>query len=81
MSEPWQSADAIGAHLGFIQDTVYSWISDQAMPAHKVGRLRKFQASEVGDWVRPGGAAVSDDASAPGRSSPFQCGCRTVPIS
>lgn len=62
MSEPWLSADDIAAHLGVTKDTVYSWISDQAMPAHKVGRLWKFQASEVDAWVRSGGAAVADDA-------------------
>ncbi|KAI5912628.1 hypothetical protein GH664_21455 [Thauera sp. 2A1] len=26
------------------------------MPAHKVGRLWKFQLSEVDEWVRAGGA-------------------------
>lgn len=30
------------------------------MPAHKVGRLWKFQASEIDDWVRRGGAAGDD---------------------
>ena len=30
-------------------------IADKAMPAHKVGRLWKFQASEVDSWVRSGG--------------------------
>ncbi len=28
------------------------------MPAHKVGRLWKFQVSEVDDWIRRGGAAA-----------------------
>lgn len=50
MSEPWLSADDIAAHLGVTKDTVYSWISDKAMPAHKLGRLWKFQASEVDEW-------------------------------
>lgn len=31
------------------------------MPAHKVGRLWKFQASEIDDWVRSGGAAVQEN--------------------
>jgi excisionase family DNA binding protein len=64
-SEPWLSADAIAVHLGITKDTVYSWISDRAMPAHKVGRLWKFQASEVDDWVRSGGAAGPDHGSSP----------------
>lgn len=54
MTEPWLSADAIAEHLGVTKDTVYSWIAERQMPAHKVGRLWKFQASEVDDWVRRG---------------------------
>lgn len=65
LSEPWLSADDIAAHLGVTKDTVYSWISDKAMPAHKVGRLWKFQASEVDGWVRNGGAAIADEPVPP----------------
>lgn len=60
VAEPWLSADDIAAHLGITKDTVYSWIAERAMPAHKVGRLWKFQASEIDDWVRRGGATGED---------------------
>lgn len=60
MSEPWLSADDIATHLGVTADTVYSWIARRAMPAHKIGRLWKFQASEVDAWVRACGAADDD---------------------
>lgn len=65
MPEPWLSADDIAAHLGVTKDTVYAWITDKRMPAHKVGRLWKFQASEVDAWVRTGGAAAA--AEHPGK--------------
>jgi len=55
--ESWLSADDIAVHLGVTKDTVYIWIAEKGMPAHKIGRLWKFQASEVDDWVRGGGAA------------------------
>jgi excisionase family DNA binding protein len=55
--EPWLSADDIAVHLGVTKDTVYTWIAEKHMPAHKIGRLWKFQASEVDDWVRGCGAA------------------------
>ena len=61
MTEPWLSADEIASHLGVSKDTVYAWISTQNMPAHKVGRLWKFQASEVDEWVRQGGAATREN--------------------
>ncbi|OUS94585.1 helix-turn-helix domain-containing protein [Rhodococcus sp. NCIMB 12038] len=63
MTEPWLSADDIAAHLGVTKDTVYSWIAEKAMPAHKIGRLWKFQASEIDSWVRGGGAAAHTDAA------------------
>lgn len=58
------SAEEIAAHLGITKDTVYDWIANKAMPAHRVGRLWKFQVSEIDEWVRSGGAAqhAPDDA-------------------
>ena len=57
VAEAWLSAEEIAAHLGITKDTVYDWIADKKMPAHRVGRLWKFQASEIDDWVRSGEAA------------------------
>lgn len=65
MAEPWLSADDIAAHLGVTKDTVYAWIAEKGMPAHKLGRLWKFQAREVDDWVRSDGAASSSDDERP----------------
>lgn len=64
MTEPWLSADDIATHLGVTKDTIYTWIADKDMPAHKIGRLWKFQASEVDDWVRNDGAADPDSSKA-----------------
>ena len=54
MAERWLSVDEIAAHLGVNPDTIYKWITRKSMPAHKVGRLWKFLASEVDQWVRGG---------------------------
>jgi excisionase family DNA binding protein len=61
MTVSWLSADDIAVHLGVSKDTVYAWITSRGMPAHKVGRLWKFQASEVDHWVRQGGASTQED--------------------
>lgn len=61
MAEPWLSADQIAAHLGVTKDTVYAWIAEKGVPAHKIGRLWKFQVSEVDEWVRSEGASTPEE--------------------
>ena len=57
MPERWLSVDEIAAHLGVNSDTIYEWTTRKRMPAHKVGRLWKFLASEVDEWVKGGRSA------------------------
>jgi excisionase family DNA binding protein len=67
MEDRWLSVDDIGAYLGVKRDTLYKWISDKAMPAHKVGRLWKFKKGEIDAWVRRserGKARVQHDDNA-----------------
>lgn len=59
MSDRWLSVEEIAEHLGVGKDTIYAWISKKSMPAHKVGRLWKFQKAEVDAWVKSGGAISS----------------------
>ena len=54
MEDRWLSVDEIGVYLGVKRDTVYKWISDKALPAHKIGRLWKFKREEIDAWVRKG---------------------------
>ena len=56
MEDRWLNVDQIAEYLGVSRDTVYSWITGRAMPAHKVGRLWKFKRDEVDTWVRDGHA-------------------------
>lgn len=56
MSNRWLSVEEITEHLGVSKDSIYAWIAKRKMPAHKVGRLWKFQQAEVDAWVRTGGA-------------------------
>ena len=55
-TEPWVTAKQVALHLGVVKDTVYRWREHKGLPAHKIGRLWKFQLSEVDEWVRAGGA-------------------------
>jgi len=56
MEDRWLSVDESAAYLGIKRDTVYKWITDKQMPAHKVGRLWKFRKEEVDEWVKSGSA-------------------------
>jgi excisionase family DNA binding protein len=55
-SERWLSVAEIAEHLGIRKDTVYKWLTEKRIPAHKVGRLWKFRASEIDRWVEEGKA-------------------------
>ncbi|MGD0813517.1 MAG: helix-turn-helix domain-containing protein [Verrucomicrobiota bacterium] len=61
MKERWLSVLEIAAHLGVNRDTIYKWIERKKMPAHKVGRLWKFLASDVDLWVKRGHAAQREE--------------------
>lgn len=52
MAERWLSVDEIAAHLGVNPDTIYKWITRKSVPAHELGRLWKFLASEVATRLR-----------------------------
>ncbi len=60
-AEPWVSVDDIASHLSVAKDSIYRWIENKGLPAHRVGRLWKLKLSEVDKWIRAGGAA--DDAT------------------
>jgi excisionase family DNA binding protein len=54
-AEPWVTAEQVALHLGVVKETVYRWRERRNLPAHRVGRLWKFQLSAVDNWVRAGG--------------------------
>lgn len=55
-TERWLSVEEIAAHLGISKETIYRWLEKEKIPAHRVGRLWKFKASEVDQWIKNGGA-------------------------
>lgn len=56
MEDRWLSVDEIVEYMGVTRDTIYKWISEKNMPAHRIGRPWKFKKAEVDEWVRNGGA-------------------------
>ena len=60
-TEQLVTAEDVARHLGVAKDTVYRWRERKGLPAHRMGRLWKFQLSEVDEWVRAGGADEDQD--------------------
>jgi len=59
MEDRWLSVDEIAEYLGVKRDTVYKWIAERDMPAHRVGRFWKFKKEEVDSWVKQGNAGAT----------------------
>lgn len=51
VSDPWLRIDNIATYLRVTKDTVYARIAESCMPAHKAGRMWKFQTTEMDEWV------------------------------
>lgn len=58
MPERWLNVEEIANHLGVAPITVYRWLEKDTIPAHRVGKLWKFKATEVDEWVKQGGASA-----------------------
>jgi len=58
MNDRWLSVDDIAAYLGIKRETLYKWLAEKDIPAHKVGRLWKFQKEEIDQWVKSGQADI-----------------------
>ena len=50
--ERWVGVDDVATHLGVAKDSIYRWVDERGLPAHRVGRLFRFKLSEIDDWVR-----------------------------
>jgi len=61
--EKWLSVEEIASHLGVSKESIYRWLDRKAIPAHRIGKLWKFKASDVDQWVRTGGASEPHHAS------------------
>jgi len=55
MNDRYLSVAEICTYLGIKRDTVYKWISEKKLPAHRVGKLWKFKVSEIDEWVKSQG--------------------------
>jgi|HubBroStandDraft_1064217.scaffolds.fasta_scaffold691027_1 excisionase family DNA binding protein len=70
MDDRWLSVDEIVEYLGVSRDTVYGWIAERGLPAHRVGRLWKFKKDAVDSWIKGGGADARRAVGDPKKAKP-----------
>ena len=58
-AEQWLSVEQISVHLSVSKETIYRWLDKQKIPASRIGKLWRFRASDVDEWVLSGGASVA----------------------
>ena len=55
----WINIDEAAEYLGVKPGTIRDWIrKDKGIPAHKIGKQRKFKCSELDVWVASGKSAM-----------------------
>jgi len=67
MDDRWFSVGEIATHLGVKDDTVYKWIKEKQLPAHRIGRLWKLKKHQVDEWVQISGATEASAAGITGK--------------
>lgn len=65
MDDRWRSVQEIAEYLGVSTDSVYRWVDQRGLPAHRVGRLLRFKCAEVDGWIH----RHDDEASEPEAST------------
>jgi excisionase family DNA binding protein len=56
-SNHWMSVEQLADYLSISKETIYRWLEKGTVPAHRVGKLWRFETNEIDEWVKDGGAA------------------------
>lgn len=60
VEDRWVTVDEICTYLSVSNETIYKWIDQMGLPAHKVGRRWMFKKEQVDNWVQSGHAAIEE---------------------
>ncbi len=63
VEDKWFTVDEICKYLNVSNETIYKWIDQIGLPAHKVGRRWMFKREQVDHWVQSGDAALEEKKS------------------
>jgi len=63
VEDRWLTPGEVAEHLGVKKGTVYRWVREMGLPAHRLGKFLRFRKSEVDEWV----AGQGVETGKPGR--------------
>lgn len=58
--DKWMTMEEMKIYLSASRESIIQWINNNNMPAHKLGRMWRFKASEVDEWIQTGNAETKD---------------------
>lgn len=58
--EPYMTVQDVCKYLKISDESLYGWIKNSDIPAHKVGRRWLFDKADLDAWIKSGRAAGSD---------------------
>ncbi|MCR5704008.1 MAG: helix-turn-helix domain-containing protein [Eubacterium sp.] len=58
-NDNWIGIEEAAQYMGVTKETIRNWIKKTDIPAHKIGKLWKFQKSELEAWIKSGKSAIN----------------------
>lgn len=57
MDDRWLSLKELAEYLGALRETIYKWLDNKKMSAHRIVHNWKFKKDEVDLWIKSGKVA------------------------
>ncbi len=58
-NDNWIGIEEAAAYMDVTKETIRNWIKKTDIPAYKIGKLWKFQKSELEEWIKSGKSAMN----------------------
>ena len=58
INDNWIGIEEAAKYMGVTKETIRNWIKKTDIPAHKIGKLWRFQKSELEKWIKSGKSAL-----------------------
>lgn len=56
VNKTWMNVREVASYLGISKETIYRRLETGSIPSHRLGKLYRFEKSEIDEWVKSGDA-------------------------